>query len=203
MVFRSQVERSMQRERELSMRRSGRAFGSSCVGSEEGVRDMALSPGPSVQNVRWGDDRSNVRIPPIGLAGTLNVPAAAHGLVAFAHGSGSSRFSPRNNVVAEALNADGIATLLFDLLTTDEESNRSNIFDIPLLAERLVDAVRWLDHQPVVSGLPLGLFGASTGAGAALMAAVRLGDRWRPSCLVADVRTLRAPAWTWCARRRS
>jgi putative phosphoribosyl transferase len=75
------------------------------------------------------------------------------------------------------LNADGIATLLFDLLNTDEESNRANIFDIPLLAERLVDAVRWLDHQPAVRGLPLGLFGASTGAAAALMAAARLGDR--------------------------
>ena len=116
-----------------------------------------------------------MRVPPIGLAGTLNVPTSVHGLVA--HGNGSSRFSPRNNVVAEALNADGIVTLLFDLLTTDEESNGANIFDIPLLAERLVDAVRWLDHQPAVRDLPLGLFGASTGAAAALMAAAQLGDR--------------------------
>jgi len=138
---------------------------------------MALSSAPSVQNVRRAVDRIKVRVPPIGLAGTLNVPPSVHGLVAFAHGSGSSRFSPRNNVVAEALNADGIATLLFDLLTADEESNRANIFDIPMLAERLVDAVRWLDHQPAVRGLPLGLFGASTGAAAALMAAARLGDR--------------------------
>ena len=92
---------------------------------------MARSSAPSVQNVGRAVDRSNVRVPPIGLAGTLNVPTSVHGLVAFAHGNGSSRFSPRNNVVAEALNADGIATLLFDLLTTDEESNRANIFDIP------------------------------------------------------------------------
>lgn len=107
----------------------------------------------------------------------LNVPRLAHGLVVFAHGSGSSRFSPRNNTVAEALNGDGIATLLFDLLTADEESDRANVFDIPLLAERLVDAVHWLGRQQVVDGLPLGLFGASTGAAAALVAAARLGDR--------------------------
>src|SRR5215467_11483534 len=138
---------------------------------------MALSSAPSVQNVRRAVDRIKVRVPPIGLAGTLNVPPSVHGLAAVAHGSGSSRFSPRNNVVAAALNADGIATLLFDLLTTDEESNGANIFDIPLLAERLVDAVRWLDHQPAVRDLPLGLFGASTGAAAALMAAAQLGDR--------------------------
>ncbi len=122
-------------------------------------------------------DRSEVRIPPIGLAGTLSVPAPANGLVVFAHGSGSSRFSPRNNAVAEALNADNIATLLFDLLTAEEEGDRANVFDIPLLAARLVDAVGWLDRQPVVGGLPLGLFGASTGAAAALVAAARLGDR--------------------------
>ena len=71
---------------------------------------MALPSAPSVQNVRRAVDRSNVRAPPIGLAGTLNVPASVHGFVASAHGSGSSRFSPRNNVVAEALNADGVAT---------------------------------------------------------------------------------------------
>ena len=95
----------------------------------------------------------------------------------FAHGSGSSRFSPRNRAVAEALNAKGIATLLFDLLTPDEESDRANVFDIPLLAERLVDVVRWIDTQPKLARLPLGLFGASTGAAAALVAAAQLGAR--------------------------
>jgi dienelactone hydrolase len=122
-------------------------------------------------------ERREVRIPPLGLAGDLWIPAAAGFIVAFAHGSGSSRFSPRNRDVAEALNSRGIATLLFDLLTASEEADRANVFDIPLLAERLVQAVRWLDRQPGVAGLPLGLFGASTGAAAALVAAAELGSR--------------------------
>ena len=118
-----------------------------------------------------------VEIGPLGLAGTLHLPASASALVVFAHGSGSSRFSPRNMAVANALNARGIATLLFDLLTPDEEQNRANVFDIPLLAERLVAVVRWIDRQPELARLPLGLFGASTGAAAALVAAARLGSR--------------------------
>jgi pimeloyl-ACP methyl ester carboxylesterase len=119
----------------------------------------------------------DVQIPPIGLAGTLRIPERAYALVVFAHGSGSSRLSPRNKAVAEALNEHGIATLLFDLLTEEEEADRANVFDIPLLAERLVHVVRWLERGSVVSGLPVGLFGASTGAAAALVAAARLGDR--------------------------
>jgi fermentation-respiration switch protein FrsA (DUF1100 family) len=122
-------------------------------------------------------DVRDVQIPPIGLAGTLRIPERAYALVVFAHGSGSSRLSPRNRAVAEALNAHGIATLLFDLLTGEEEADRANVFDIPLLAERLVDAVRWLEREPVAGALPLGLFGASTGAAAALVAVARLGDR--------------------------
>jgi putative phosphoribosyl transferase len=118
-----------------------------------------------------------VRIPPIGLAGTLCVPHGAQALVVFAHGSGSSRFSPRNVAVADLLNDRDIATLLFDLLTGQEEEDRAYVFDIPLLADRLVDAVDWLRRETFVSGLPLGLFGASTGAAAALIAAARLGDR--------------------------
>jgi len=81
--------------------------------------------------------------------------------------------------VADALNARSFATFLFDLLTPSEESDRANVFDIPLLADRLVDAVRWLDGQPTVASLPLGLFGASTGAAAALVAAARLPRRVR------------------------
>ena len=119
----------------------------------------------------------DVRIPPIGLAGTLHVPKKAYALVTFVHGSGSSRFSPRNMAVASALNACGVATLLFDLLTSTEEADRANVFDIPLLADRLVNAVRWLNGQPSVAKLPLGLFGASTGAAAALVAAAKLGNR--------------------------
>jgi putative phosphoribosyl transferase len=118
-----------------------------------------------------------VTIGPLGLAGTLQLPAAANALVVFAHGSGSSRFSPRNVAAANALNARGIATLLFDLLTPDEERERANVFDIPLLAGRLVDVVHWIDTDPELARLPLGLFGASTGAAAALVAAAQLGAR--------------------------
>jgi fermentation-respiration switch protein FrsA (DUF1100 family) len=112
----------------------------------------------------------------LGLTGTLSVPTEARGLVIFAHGSGSSRLSPRNRVVAGALNESGFATLLFDLLTPEEEGDRRNVFDIPLLADRLIDAVRWTRSHPQLSKLPLGLFGASTGAAAALVAAAQLGD---------------------------
>ncbi len=119
----------------------------------------------------------DVRIPPIGLAGILQIPKKAHALVAFAHGSGSSRLSPRNTVVARALNDRGIATLLFDLLTEDEEVDRANVFDIPLLAGRLGDAIRWLGGQAPIAKLPIGLFGASTGAAAALVAAAKFPHR--------------------------
>jgi len=118
-----------------------------------------------------------VLIPPLDLGGTLNLPDGADALVVFAHGSGSSRFSPRNRAVAAALNRRGIATLLFDLLVPVEEGDRRNVFDIPLLADRLALAVRWIDGEEELAGLPLGVFGASTGAAAALVAAARLGDR--------------------------
>lgn len=118
-----------------------------------------------------------VRIGPLGVAGTLSLPSPAVSLVVFAHGSGSSRFSPRNMAVAKALNRERMATLLFDLLTQSEERDRANVFDIPLLAERLIGVVRWVDRQPELASLPLGLFGASTGAAAALVAAAKLGAR--------------------------
>jgi len=129
-----------------------------------------------LDEARRASERRDVTIPPIGLAGILQKPKNAYALVVFAHGSGSSRLSPRNTFVARALNDRGIATLLFDLLTSAEEANRANVFDIPLLADRLVDAVRWLDEQSIGS-LPLGLFGASTGAAAALVAAAKLPRR--------------------------
>jgi pimeloyl-ACP methyl ester carboxylesterase len=97
--------------------------------------------------------------------------------VVFAHGSGSSRLSPRNKRVAASLNEAAIATLLFDLLTPEEENDRANVFDIALLADRLVDAARWIDGQPDLVRLPLGFFGASTGAAAALAAAAKLEGR--------------------------
>jgi dienelactone hydrolase len=119
----------------------------------------------------------DVGVPPVGLAGTLCVPAGSHAIVVFAHGSGSSRLSPRNIAVAEALNRRGIGTLLFDLLTPAEEADRANVFDIPLLAERLTQAVAWIEQEPLTRGHRIGLFGASTGAAAALVAAARLGSR--------------------------
>ena len=110
------------------------------------------------------------------VVGDLVVPDPARGLVIFAHGSGSSRHSPRNRQVARALNERGLATLLLDLLTVEEESDRANVFDVALLAERLVAATRWARTEPQVGQLPVGYFGASTGAGAALWAAAERGE---------------------------
>ena len=124
-----------------------------------------------------------VRIPagPAALSGSLVIPAAAHGIVLFAHGSGSSRHSPRNVFVARELQRAGVATLLFDLLTRSEEDRdlrtREHRFDIELLAQRLTDATRWVGTQDDLRDLRLGYFGASTGSAAALVAAAALGDR--------------------------
>ena len=118
-----------------------------------------------------------VKISPLDLAGTLNMPAGARALVVFVHGSGSSRFSPRNREVADALNGHAIATLLFDLLTEEEEADRAIVFDILLLARRLEQVVEWIDRDSRLRSLPLGFFGASTGAAAALVAAAQLNDR--------------------------
>lgn len=116
----------------------------------------------------------NKRIVNIGskaLEGILRQPKGSFGLVIFAHGAGSSRLSPRNNYVAQELGSRGIATLLFDLLTEEEVIDRNNIFDIRLLSQRLTEAVEWAQAEPGLSDLPVGLFGASTGAAAALVAA--------------------------------
>ena len=124
--------------------------------------------------------RVEVRIPVEGdehVIGDLVVPQDAAGLVVFAHGSGSSRHSPRNRQVAAALNAAGHATLLIDLLTPAEERLRANVFDIELLAGRLVAATRWTAERPDLRHLGLGYFGASTGAAAALWAAADVGGR--------------------------
>ena len=116
-----------------------------------------------------------VEIPP-GLPGFLGLPAAARGMVLFAHGSGSGRFSPRNNFVAKALRDAGLATLLFDLLTEAEAADRANVFDIDLLARRLLAATDWVLANPGMRELAIGYFGASTGAAAALVAAAERGD---------------------------
>ncbi len=119
---------------------------------------------------------AEIAVGDIRLAGDLTIPARAVGWVVFAHGSGSSRLSRRNASVAAALNRAGIATLLFDLLTSDEELDRRKVFDIQLLSRRLVTTTRWLAARPEASGLPIAYFGASTGAAAALQAAAELSD---------------------------
>jgi dienelactone hydrolase len=115
------------------------------------------------------------------LEGIVSIPEDARGLVVFVHGSGSSRHSPRNQYVAQTLQAGGLATLLFDLLTAYEEESdlqtRYLRFDINLLARRTAGVLEWLDLQPYAYGLNRGLFGSSTGAAAALMAAAELPDR--------------------------
>ncbi len=114
------------------------------------------------------------------LGATLNVPAASHGLVIFAHGSGSSRHSPRNRFVAQSLNERGVATLLLDLLTQEEEEldrrTAALRFDIALLARRVDLATAWAREQPELLHQRIGYFGASTGAGAALLAAATRDD---------------------------
>jgi len=134
------------------------------------------------------------------LEGELVVPRTARGIVLFAHGSGSSRFSPRNRVVAEYLQDAGLATLLFDLLTETEDQLYPNRFDIPLLTQRLLAASDWVRRDRSVGHMPLGYFGASTGAAAALQAAaVRpaigavVSRGGRPDLALAELPTVRAP----------
>lgn len=109
------------------------------------------------------------------IEGMLDIPDHATGLVLFAHGSGSSRHSPRNNYVAGVLREAGIGTLLMDLLTVEEDSDYQTRFDISLLTQRLTVATQWLQKQADLKSLPIGYFGASTGAAAALQAAVKMG----------------------------
>jgi len=119
------------------------------------------------------DEDIQVRTGQVDLCGRLTIPSGPIGTVVFAHGSGSSRHSPRNRYVASVLNAAGLATLLIDLLSAEEELERSFVFDIRLLADRLGDATRWTRTVPEVSATKIGLFGASTGAAAALWAAAQ------------------------------
>lgn len=123
-------------------------------------------------------EHRNVRIPTdrIQLEGILRVPVSARGLVIFAHGSGSSRLSPRNAFVADTLENSRFASLLFDLLTEDEDTVYRTRFNIDLLTERLVIATRWVMDEPSLKRLSIGYFGASTGAAAALRAAAELGS---------------------------
>jgi predicted phosphoribosyltransferase/dienelactone hydrolase len=121
-----------------------------------------------------GPETITVRIAPEDLDGLLGISDAPRGVVIFAHGSGSGRLSPRNNQVAAGLRDAGFATLLLDLLRTDEELDSANVFDVGLLASRLVSATRWARSRPELAGMSIGYFGASTGAAAALVAAAKL-----------------------------
>lgn len=134
-----------------------------------GFRDVLA--GGSAADPPLRDEEVEVVAGPVSVAGHLTIPKQSTGIVVFAHGSGSSRHSPRNRYVADVLNEAGLATVLFDLLTPAEERNRANVFDIELLAHRLVDVTSWLTGQPDTASLPVGYFGASTGTGAALVAA--------------------------------
>jgi putative phosphoribosyl transferase len=145
------------------------------------------------------DEEVLVRAGDSALFGHLTVSAGARGLVLFAHGSGSSRHSPRNQFVARALNEASIATLLFDLLSPREEVDRANVFDVELLAERLLAATAWAHAE--IPGLPVGYFGASTGAAAALWAAAEPGSKvaavvsrgGRPDLAIPRLAAVRAP----------
>jgi putative phosphoribosyl transferase len=132
---------------------------------------VAVSADPPLR-----DESVVVQTGAVRLVGHFTVPEVCSGLVVFAHGSGSSRHSPRNRFVAAALNSVGLGTLLFDLLTPDEEFERRAVFDIELLAGRLGTVTDWLEAQPEAKGLCIGYFGASTGAGAALWAAAERGS---------------------------
>jgi putative phosphoribosyl transferase len=157
-------------------------------------------PGPARGRLPARDAEVEVDAGGLRLAGHLTVPEGAGGIVVFAHGSGSSRHSPRNRYVASVLTAAGLGTLLFDLLTPREELDRGNVFDIALLARRLADATRWLRGEPE-GAARIGYFGASTGAAAALWAAADAGDEvgavvsrgGRPDLAGARLADVRAP----------
>ena len=162
-------------------------------GSAPGVTDDAAP------NAR--DDEVLVDVGDVVLGGRLTVPERTRGVVVFAHGSGSSRLSPRNRCVARTLNEAGLATLLLDLLTDGEAADRANVFDIDLLAARLTGATRWLTGQQGFARRPVGLFGASTGAAAALWSAAEPGANvaavvsrgGRPDLAGARLAAVRAP----------
>ena len=142
-----------------------------------------------------------VTLAPLSLRGNLVLPEHGRGLVLFAHGSGSSRLSPRNRFVAERLQRKGLGTLLFELLRDDEAVDRRNVFDISLLAERLALATDWVRLRTDLRSLPIGYFGASTGAAAALVAdtithhsiAAIVSRGGRPDLAGVALRAVRAP----------
>jgi putative phosphoribosyl transferase len=157
--------------------------------------------GPAPAPAPWGSEVV-IAAGPARLAGHLSTPGGGAGMVLFAHGSGSSRHSPRNRFVADVLATAGLGTLLFDLLTAEEEQDRANVFDIRLLAGRLGVVTRWMHEQPGLAGARVGYFGASTGAAAALWAAAEAGGEvaavvsrgGRPDLAMPRLAEVRAPA---------
>lgn len=135
---------------------------------------MSLSGDNRSGNLSVEKSSHRIELSDATLQGDLTVPAQSRGLVIFAHGSGSSRLSTRNQFVARQTNGGAVATLLFDLLTPQEEVDRGNVFDIGLLGRRLVEVSKWATSLAELDRLPLGYFGASTGAAAALVAAAEL-----------------------------
>lgn len=142
-----------------------------------------------------------IKLDALSLQGNLTVPENAVGVVVFSHGSGSSRWSPRNKYVAEVLQKNGMATLLFDLLSIEEDKIYENRFDIDLLTDRLIEVTRWVERQEAVKNLPIGYFGASTGAASALRAASHFGHKikavvsrgGRPDMAITELDKLTSP----------
>ncbi len=155
---------------------------------------------PATQKTEFSEP-AKIPVNGVELEGALVVPRAARGIVLFAHGSGSSRHSPRNNFVAETLRAAGIGTLLMDLLTKQEDAIYQTRFDIDLLSWRLERATQWLMEEPRAQSLDIGYFGASTGAAAALNAAATFGSSigavvsrgGRPDLAMAALGSVQAP----------
>jgi len=143
-----------------------------CRGADKAIPEEATV---KVVDLRLGERPVQIPAGTVRLDGNLAVPQGAPGTVLFAHGSGSSRLSPRNMYVAGVLQDAGLGTLLFDLLSEEEAQDRAKVFDIDLLAERLMAATDWLREQALPEGMRLGYFGASTGAAAALQAAAQIG----------------------------
>lgn len=163
---------------------------------------MSAEPDPptDVSRTTARDEEIEIATNGVRLGGHLTLPPQAIGVVIFAHGSGSSRHSPRNQFVARQLNASGLGTLLFDLLTPHEALDRAKVFDVELLADRLGTVARWLREQPECTGLGVGYFGASTGAAAALCAAAEdptlsavVSRGGRPDLAMSRLHAVRAP----------
>jgi putative phosphoribosyl transferase len=175
--------------------------GPASASQPSGASPARGSPGTGPPGAGAWDQQVIVAAGPVALAGQLTVPPDAAGLVVFAHGSGSSRHSPRNRYVAGVFTEAGLGTLLFDLLTQEEERDRGNVFDIGLLAGRLAAASGWLRQHPAAAGSRIGYFGASTGAAAALWAAAEPGSEiaavvsrgGRPDLAMPRLAEVRAP----------